>query len=671
LRKKPWNPLRLAPLIHELLYHRAEENLTMPVLDTPNRIWAALLATVACLIVPATASAPKHAPISNGVRVATYHYDNLRTGWNSSERELTPKALRSGQFKLLKSVELDDLVHAQPLYMSNQPIKGAGVHDVVYVATESNTLYAIDAKDGTVLRKHNFGPSVPYTALPNQCTNNGPNVGITSTPVFVPFTGQMYLITYTYPNFRPTYQIHKVDPVSLDDTISPVTVTGSAKLSDGSTYRFDPTVSRQRPALLASGDSVYAGFGSFCDAASDRSRGWMLGFSVDDLTASAGNELLNARARSPNNFFLTAVWMSGAGPAASLDGHVYFVTGNSDFSGGTFDRTRNISESVVQASDDLSEVTGLFTPRGPDVGASALDKVDEDFGSGGVMLLPAQRGQPSNLAVALGKAGKMYLLNADDLDNQAHGNAKAYDIVNGGACWCAESYFEGADGIGRVVSSGDNLIRVWKVKAGGTPKLQKEIESANEIENDQDPGVFTVVSSNNHKDAVIWATGKPVNFDPGIFKLYAFNAASGRILFKGDAGVWPFPENNATVMPMVANGHVFVAGYKTLSIFGLGRGPAATIPPIAAPNMRVKLAAGEHEIYGTVRAIDGEKLTVEKRDGSTLTVDASRAEMEHAKAQPQVGKALVARGAYSSAGVLDANVVLHAKTKSTMWYPDR
>src|SRR5581483_11683082 len=152
-----------------------------------------------------------------------------------------------------------------------------------------------------------------------------------------------------------------------------------------------------------------------------------------------------------------------------------------------------------------------------------------------------------------------------------------------------------------------------------------------------------------------WAAGKPVDFDPGNFKLYAFDASSGKTLFQGAAGVWPFPENNATVMPVVANGRVFVASYKTLSIFGLSNGPAATLPRVAAPNMRVKLAAGEHEIYGTVRAIDGDKLTVEKRDGKTLTVDSSRAEALYAKAQPQVGKALVARGTYSPAGVLEAS----------------
>jgi len=114
-----------------------------------------------------------------------------------------------------------------------------------------------------------------------------------------------------------------------------------------------------------------------------------------------------------------------------------------------------------------------------------------------------------------------------------------------------------------------------------------------------------------------------------------------------------------------------VASYKTLSIFGLSNGPAAAVPHVAAPNMRVKLGAGEHEIYGTVKAIDGAKLTVQKRDGSTLMVDSSRAEAQHSKAQPNVGKALVARGTYSPAGVMEASAVLHAKNNPSMWYPDR
>ncbi|MBV9992360.1 MAG: PQQ-binding-like beta-propeller repeat protein [Alphaproteobacteria bacterium] len=631
-----------------------------------SSLWRASLATAAALIAAAAHAAP------GGTRVVTYHYDNLRTGWNAAERELTPSVVGSSQFKMVASTPLDDLVHAQPLVMTHQHIQGHGIHDVVYVATESNTLYAIDAATGAVLKSHNFGPPVPYTGLPNQCTNNGPNLGITSTPVILQVTGKIYLMTYTFPDFVPTYQLHQVDLATLEDAIAPVTVTASAKLSDGSTYKFDASVSRQRPALLLSNGNVYAGFGSFCDSAADRSRGWMLGFSGDDLSPLSGNELANARTRSPNMYFLSSVWMSGAGPAASLDGHVYFVTGNSDFSGTTFRRFHNIEESVVQVSDDLLDLDGLFTPDGPTDGWSALDKVDNDFGSGGVMLLPAQKGAPSNLAVALGKVGKMYLLNADDLDNHAHGDAKAYDIVDGGACWCAESYFQGPDGVGRVISSGDNVIHVWKVATGAAPKLTKEIESAR-IDNGQDPGVFTWVSSDGRKPgtAVIWAVGRPVDFQPGKIELYAFDAASGATLFTGDAGTWPFPDNNATVMPVVANGKVFVASYKTLAIFAASGAPARQLHAVLSPALRAPLGAGEHEIYGTVRGIQGPVVALRKRDGSMVSVDVSGAEARHAKAQPQIGKALVARGKYLSSGALAADVVLHAKSSPAMWYPDR
>ena len=615
----------------------------------------------------ASPSSPDKA--SDSVRVTTYHYDALRTGWNFREQVLTPAAVASNRFKMIASVPLDDLVHAQPLIMTNQPIKGQGVHTVVYVATESNTLYAIDANTGAILKKHNFGPPVPFIDLPAECTNNGPNVGITSTPAIVEFFGKMYLVTDTFSNFKPNYRLHKVDMASLEDTVKPMKISASAKLSDGSIYRFDPAVTRQRPALLAS-DNIYVGFGGFCDAAYDRSRGWMLGFSTDDLSPLPANELTNALARAPNNFFLSSVWMSGAGPAGSLRGDVYFVTGNSDFSGRTFDPKSNIEESAAELSADLSSVEGLFTPRGPKFGWRALDKVDNDFGSGGIMLLPPQKGAPSNLAVALGKSGKMYLLNADDLRNGARGNASAYDSVDAGACWCAESYFQGDDGIGRVVSSGDNIIRVWKVKTGNSPKFQKEMETG-PIQNGQDPGVFTAVSSNGLKGTVIWATGRPVDVKPGKFKLYAFDAASGKTLFSGDAGVWPFPQNNATIMPLVANGHAFVASYKTLSIFGLSDAPAAALPNVSAPEVRAELEPGHHEIYGTVRSIDAHTLSVEKRDGSILAVDVSQARAEHAEAQPSVGNAVIARGVYARRNLLMADAVLHSKDNPAMWYPDR
>jgi hypothetical protein len=115
--------------------------------------------------------------------ITTYHVDNNRTGWNSHESTLTPANVGPSTFGLLKSVPLDDQVDGQPLFVPAVTITAGshqGVHDVVYVATEGNTIYAIDAEAGTVLLKPNFGRPVP---LPIGCTNNGPNVGINSTPV--------------------------------------------------------------------------------------------------------------------------------------------------------------------------------------------------------------------------------------------------------------------------------------------------------------------------------------------------------------------------------------------------------------------------------------------------------------------------------------------------------
>src|SRR5258708_38961621 len=84
--------------------------------------------------------------------VTTYHYDNNRTGWNSNEPNLTPANVSSSYFGLLQSVALDDQVDTQPLYMPAVNITAGpnqGAHDVVYIAAESNTVYAIDAESGT------------------------------------------------------------------------------------------------------------------------------------------------------------------------------------------------------------------------------------------------------------------------------------------------------------------------------------------------------------------------------------------------------------------------------------------------------------------------------------------------------------------------------------------
>ncbi len=227
--------------------------------------------------------------------VTTYHYDNYRTGWNQSETVLTPASV-GNLFGLLRTVALDDQVDAQPLVVPGVQITAGaypGTHDVVYVATENNTVYAIDVHTGTVLLNPNFGTPVSY---PLGCTNNGPNVGINSTPVIDPSSNTLYVMIYTQDPSGPAYRLHALDLGSLTDNVTPQVVTASHALTNGTTFNFNATYQRQRPALLLANGSIYAGFGSFCDLAPNLSRGWLLGWTAGSLTPFPSNQLNDQQA---------------------------------------------------------------------------------------------------------------------------------------------------------------------------------------------------------------------------------------------------------------------------------------------------------------------------------------------------------------------------------------
>ena len=509
-------------------------------------------------------------PAIGQTAVWTYHYDNNRTGWNSVESKLTPANVGSSSFGLLRTVTLNDQVDAQPLVVSGVKITTGshrGIHDVVYVATEGNSIYAIDVHTGTVLLQPNFGPPVPY---PLGCGNNGPNVGINGTPVIDLSSSTMYVVIYTNDLAGPTYRIHALDLGSLTDKVSPQVVGASHILIDGSTFDFNGAYQRQRPGLLLLNGTVYAAFGSFCDFAANVSRGWLLGWSTGTLDALPNNELLDTQSTSFLNFFLSSIWMSGYAPSADDAGNIYFVTGNSSYFGSTYDGLTNIQESVVKVSSDLTGVVDLFTPKN----VSALDQADADFGSGGVMILPDQPGAIPHLAVAAGKVGGMFLMNADhlggfsNLKNHVLGN---YPI---GACWCGESYFvDPNDGLARVVSSGGKSVMVWQLQSSAHPMLVK-VSNSNTVGGGQTGGFFTVISSNGSSNPIIWAVSHPPNAGPLYpIKLWAFDPESGgntmTTLFQGNAGYWPNIWGTANIVPIVANGQVFVASNMQLQIFGL------------------------------------------------------------------------------------------------------
>ncbi len=500
--------------------------------------------------------------------VTTYHYDNYRTGWNQKETALTPANVASSSFGLLQTVPLDDQVDAQPLVVPGVLITAGanqGTHDVVYVATEGNTVYAIDIHNRTVLLSANFGRPVSY---PLGCSNNGPNVGITSTPVIDLSSKTLYVMIYTQDQAGPAYRLHALDLGSLTDKVKPQVVSASHTLTDGTTYTFNATYQRQRPALLLANGSVYAGFGSFCDFSPDVTRGWLLGWTAGSMKPFPANQLIDQQVTSRGDpFYLSSIWMAGYGLAADDEGNILFVTGNSDPN--TYDGVTNLQESVVKISPTLTTVLDLFTPSNQ----PTLDQGDTDFGSGGVLVLPDQPGSLPHLAVAAGKAGTMFLMNEDDLGGYSPGKNHVLGSYGVGACWCGQSYYvDPSDGAARVVSSGGRQIKVWKVQTSPKPALQKVTVSPS-VGGGQDPGFFTTISSNGSAHPIVWALGRPPNSGKALIRLFAFDPESGGAtmtqLFKANAGAWPNRGGDANLVPVVADGLVFVASNQQLQVFGL------------------------------------------------------------------------------------------------------
>lgn len=603
--------------------------------------------------------------------VITYHYDNLRTGWNSNEGTLTPSNVKSS-FGLLHTVSLDEQVDAQPLVVPNQPITAGahpGTYEVVYVATENNTVYAIDAANGTILLTRKLGTPVTQ---PLGCKNNSAVVGIDSTPVIDLSAKVMYVISYVAvvsgSTTVPTYFVHEMNLDNLTDKVPAVTVAASHALTNGKAYQFNAAYERQRPALLEANGNIYAGFGSFCDFKAGVTRGWVLGWHTGTLSSlNPVNKLTDTQVAPKSTYYLASVWMAGYGLASDSTGDIFFATGNSDPAHDVWDGVSDIQESVVRLShSNLNTIVNIFAPTGE----FTLDQHDSDLGAGGVLLLPAQPGSTPPLAVVAGKASPiLYLLNRNTMTGKGKG---ILEQINLAPCFCGQSYFN--DGTPHVVASTGTAVQLLNLKTGTSPTLT-DVASAS-VDSGQDPGFFTSVSSSGSTNAIIWAVARPhpTSMNPSTsIKLYAFNTkpsgTSLPLLFlDANAGSWPHTGGDANIVPVVANGQVFVASYKQLSIFGLGTAMAGETPPPIAPN--ASSDPSHHEIFGTITRVNGSQFTLETRMGSLMQIEASAAIRNDLSIELEAGETVDVEGTFDSDGALVAGSVQRAKNSPDLWPPD-
>ncbi len=547
--------------------------------------------------------------------VLTQHNDIGRTGLNSTETVLTPANVGSGAFGKLYTVPLDGRAVAQPLYVSALSINGVQ-HSVVFVATQHDSVYALDAgASGHVLwyaslldAAHGAAPGATTVPISNTgCPDSiGPEYGITGTPVIDLATGTLYVVSKTLEgtNPYPVQRIHALDITTGNEKFSgpatiSATVPGVGNGSVGGQLSFDPKWENQRPGLLFVNNTVYIAWGSHCDFTPWH--GWLMGYSA----ASGTLQQTKVLATSPNGSG-SGIWLSGIGLAADQNGpggspRMFVATGNGDYDGQT-----EWGESVLNlnlAASSLA-VTDSFTASN----LQALNTVDYDIGSAGTLILPDAAGTAAHphLALQLSKEGVMYLLDRENLGGY---NASADHVLQevvfgttGYGLWGGPAYFNG----NVYFWPANSNMAQYSLTNGALSSTPVAVNAY------QEPGTNTgyyngtflgaspSVSANGVSNGIVWANDFITDKGTPTQVLFAFDASNVA------KTIWSSPRFSATDgagtsqkfgIPTIADGRVYLAGANELNVFGLL--PAPLVSLIVTPNSTAMAAGATQQFIAT------------------------------------------------------------------------
>jgi hypothetical protein len=531
-------------------------------------LFAVVLATI---IVPrhiAPGAVPDKAKAA--AAVLTYHSDNLRTGWNPNETQLTPKTVASSKFGFLQLVATDGLVSAQPLYVPNVTLPAGGKHDLLIVATEHDSVYAFDASTLGQLWHTSF--SIPSQGIGPQpdssssCKVVAPWIGVSSTPAIDPVAQVVYVVAKTAQTQGSTttyfQTLHALSLKTGTDVVAPVVITGTFELSGGQPITFDPEHTYDRAGILLQNGVVYTAFSTMCDGMKTSSHGWAFAYSAATLAPTGS---FNTTLDSTGYEFRGSVWQSTYGIAGDAEGNVYFVTGNGAFD--AYPGGANYGDSVLKMGPQLT-VDDYFTPYNE----SQLEMADLDLGSGGVMLLPDQPGSVPHIAVAGGKATALYLLNRDDLGEfTPSGPDHVLQSIpfSGSGVWGGPAYFSDKEGAYIYYALTGGPLTSYHLSTG-PPRLTPVASTA--LTFGGVGGTIPTISSNGEKpaSAVAWAITRPAKGSSASITLVAFDATKlGTQLFAGTIGAWGNDRSTPFLAPMVAAGRVYVGGPAGVSVFGL------------------------------------------------------------------------------------------------------
>jgi hypothetical protein len=492
--------------------------------------------------------------------VFTHHNDNARTGQNLQEVVLTPGNVASTTFGRVFSIPVDGAVYAQPLYVSHLDI-GGQFHNVVFVATQHDSVYAVDADDpaGVMLWKTSFiNPSAGITTLSDGdlrgCPDIVPEIGITGTPVIDSSSATLYVVARTKDNGTYRQHLHALDLRTGTDRVPSVEIQASVPGSgDGSVngqVAFDPLLENQRAALLLVNGLVYIAFASNCDIGAYH--GWLLAYDAGTLSQVA---VFNP---TPDGS-AGGMWQSGGGPSADDAGNIFVITGNGTFtapSGGN-----GYGDSFLKLSARQLTVSDFFTPYNQ----ADLEAADRDLGSGPPLLLPDQNQGPPHLMVSAGKEGTIYLVDRDNMGQFQNGSDSqiVQSIPGGHPLFGSPAYF-------------NNTVYMFAIRDGlkaySLTNGQLALSGQSPIIAGY-PGATPSISANggDPSTAIVWAlqTDQFETGGPAVLRAYqATNVARELYNSSQNPQDAPGPAVKFTV-PTIANGKVYVGTQDRLSVFGL------------------------------------------------------------------------------------------------------
>ena len=531
-------------------------------------------------------------PAVNFKGVLMWKGDPSASGLYAGETTLTTANVNVNQFGRIGSFQADGIVMAQPLFISGLDFGQGTTHDVVIIATEHDSVYAIDANNpggGSLWERHYVDPASGVTTMPDSFggrTTLGGEVGITGTPYIDAATGVLYFVTTMARNGVPEQWLRALDvrtgkdfgPGSVQVTAS---VPGDGKGSVNGQIAFDPSNQNQRTGLTKVNGAILVAWGSFSDWGVYH--GWLMAFNPSTLQQIAVyNPTPQAQstdaASGPSDYGGGgAFWQGGAAPAVDGNGNIYINAADGSFNadqGGT-----NYGDSLLKLklSGNSFQVVDSFTPSN----AACIDLHDLELGSGGVALLPTDFTNGLKLAVTLSKEGRLFLVNTDTLGkfNAGGDNQIPQEFVVGDYTCSDATTGDVAEGTTWNRLYGNASYWNGNVYVGPANMQLKQYQFQNGLLNPTPLGTSpsayglrganTVVSANGTQNGIVWAYEKSA---AGQGVLHAYDATDV------SKELWNSNMNGARDgmgtgigfgTPVIANGRVVAPSDSFVEIYGL------------------------------------------------------------------------------------------------------